>query len=149
LACHRTQFVLHAQEHAEDVRVVDGPEVFDGGVLDGARLAFDAGVVHGSVETAESLDRSVDEVADVVFLLNVGPNELCLGTQRSQLRDEGLPGVVVATGHHHVGALPGEGDRSGAADASEGAGNQNNLWSHLCPLTLGNNRRSGERALLA
>jgi hypothetical protein len=27
--------VLHAQEYAEDVRVVDGPEVFDGGVLDG------------------------------------------------------------------------------------------------------------------
>ena len=70
---------------------MNGPEVFDGGVLDDAELALDAGIVHGNVETAESRDRFVDEVADVVLLLNVGPNELCLGAKRSQLRDKVLP----------------------------------------------------------
>jgi hypothetical protein len=110
---------------------MNGPEVFHGGVLDDAELAFDAGIVHGNVETAESRDRFVDEVADVVLLLNVGPNELCLGAQRSQLRDKVFPLVVVAAGHDHIGAFAGERHSSGAADAGEGAGNENNLLSHL------------------
>jgi hypothetical protein len=131
LACHRTQFVLHAQEYPQDVRVMNGPEVFDGGVLDDAERAFDAGIVHGNVETAESRDRCVDEVADVVLLLNVGPNELCLGAKRSQLRDKVFPLVVVAARNDHIGAFAGERHSSGAADAGEGAGNENNLLSHL------------------
>jgi hypothetical protein len=112
---------------------MNGPEIFDGGILDGAELAFDAGVVHGNVETAESGDRSVDEVADVVLPLNVGPNELCLGAQRSKLSDKGLPVVVVAAGDDDIGAFASECHSSGAADAGEGAGNENNLLSHLCP----------------
>jgi hypothetical protein len=110
---------------------MNGPEVFDGGVLDDAELAFDAGVVHGNVETAESRDRFVDEVADVVLLLDVGPNELCLGAKRSQLRDKVLPRVVVAARHDHIGAFAGECHSSGAPNAGEGAGNENNLLSHL------------------
>jgi len=125
--------VLHAQEYPQDVRVMNGPEVFDGGVLDDAELAFDAGIVHGNVETAESRDRSVDEVADVVLLLNVGPNKLGLGAQRPQLRDKVLPLVVMAARHDHIGAFAGECHSSGAADAGKGAGNENNLLSHLFP----------------
>jgi hypothetical protein len=110
---------------------MNGSEVFDGGVLDNAELAFEAGIVHGSVETAESRDRFIDEVADVVFFLDVGPHELCLGAKRSQLRDKVLPRVVVAAGHDHIGAFAGECHSSGAPNAGEGAGNENNLLSHL------------------
>src|ERR1700738_1716232 len=133
LACHRTQFVLHAQEYPEDVGVMNGLEVFDGGVLDDAELAFDAGIVHGNVETPHSRDRFVDAVADVVLLLNVGPNELCLGAKSSQLRDKVFSLVVVAAGHDHIGAFAGECHSSGAADAGERAGNENNLLSHPFP----------------
>jgi hypothetical protein len=123
--------VLHAQEYADDVRVMDGLEIFDGGVLDGAEIALEAGVVHGNIETAESRDRFVDEVANVVFLRHVGPNELCLGAKRSQVRDKGLAFVVVAPGHDDLGAFVREGHGGGVADAGEGAGNENNLLSHL------------------
>jgi hypothetical protein len=122
---------------------MDGPEVFDGGVLDGAELAFDAGVVHGNVEAAEFRDCLVDKVADLVFLRNVGPNELCLGAKRSQFRDKGFPLVVVAAGHDDLGTFVREGHSSGAADAGEGAGNENNLLSHLFPSAMRNIRRLG------
>src|SRR5271163_1864895 len=36
----------------------------------------------------------------------------------------------MAAGHDHLGALPGEGDGGGAADAGESAGNQNNSRTH-------------------
>jgi hypothetical protein len=121
---------------------MNGSEVFDGGVLDNAELAFDAGIVHGNIETAESRDRFVDKVADLVFVRNVGPNELCLGAKRFQLRDKGLPLVVVAAGHDHIGAFAGVCHSSGTADAGEGAGNENNLLSHLFPSTMRNIRRS-------
>jgi hypothetical protein len=42
-----------------------------------------------------------------------------------------LPLVVVAAGHDHIGAFAGECHGSGATDAGEGAGNENNLLSHL------------------
>jgi hypothetical protein len=42
----------------------------------------------------------------------------------------------VATGHDHVGAFTGECHSSGAADAGEGAGDENNLLSHLFPSAM-------------
>jgi hypothetical protein len=39
--------------------------------------------------------------------------------------------VVVAAGHHDLGAFAGECHSSGTADAGKGAGNENNLLSHL------------------
>src|ERR1700722_13617342 len=142
LACHRSQFVLHTQEYPENVRVMDGLEVFDGGILDRAELAFEAGIVHGNVEPAEFCDRFVDKVADLVFFRHVGVDELCLGAKRFQLCDEGLPLVVVPAGHHDLGAFAGECHSSGSADPGEGAGNENNLLSHLFPSTVRNVRRS-------
>jgi hypothetical protein len=122
---------------------MNGPEVFDGGVLDNADLAFEAGIVHGSVETAESRDRFIDKVADVVFLPDVRPNELCLGAKRSQLRGKGLARVVVTAGHDDLGTFVREGHSSGAADAGEGAGNENNLLSYVFPSAMRNIRRLG------
>jgi hypothetical protein len=117
---------------------MDGLEVFHGGVLNGAELALEPGVVHRNVGTAESCDRVVDEIADLVFLRHIGPNELCLGAERSQLGGKFLPLVVVAAGHDHVGAFVGEGHGGGAADAGEGAGYENNLLSHLFPSAMRN-----------
>src|ERR1700722_6619158 len=47
--------------YAQDGLGMDGSEVFDGGVLDNAELPFEAGIVHGNVETVESRDRFIDE----------------------------------------------------------------------------------------
>src|ERR1700740_2261273 len=136
LSGHRAQFVLHAQEYAHNVGVVDGLEVFDGAVLNRAGLAFKAGGVDGNVETAKSRDCLVDKVADLVFLRNVSPNEFCFGPKRFQLSDKGLAFVVVAAGHDHIGAFARECHGSGATDAGEGAGNENNLLSHLFPSAM-------------
>src|ERR1700731_63454 len=141
LASHRAQFVLHAQEYAENVGVVDGPEVFDGGVLDRARLAFEASVVDGNIEAAKSRDCFVDKVADLVFIRYVGPKVFCLGSKRFQLRGKGLAFVVMPAGHDHIGAFAGECHSSSAADAGEGASDKNNLLSRLFPSASGNIHR--------
>ena len=136
LARHRAYFVLHAQEHPEDVRVVNGLEVLGSGVLDGAELAFEAGVVHGNVKPTELCDRCVDEVADFVFLRDIGLYELCLRAERSQFLDEFFAFVMVAAGHDHLGTFSGECHGGGTADPSEGTGDENNLLGHRFPSTM-------------
>jgi hypothetical protein len=125
---------------------MDGPEVVDSGVLDGADRAFNTGIVHRNVETAESRDSFVDKVANVVFLGNVGPDELCLGAERPQLCDKVLALVVVAAGHDDLGAFTGECHSSSTADTGKGASNENNL-SHVSPLAITGNPQIQERCV--
>ena len=95
---HDAHFVLHAQDHAENIRVERRGIAFRGLVRDRANLAFGAGIVHGDIETAKPCDGLVDESADVIFLADVGVDELGLRTERAQLLDERLAGVITPTG---------------------------------------------------
>jgi hypothetical protein len=122
--------VLHAEKHTEDVRVVDGPKVFDGAVLDEAELAFETGIIHGNIETTEFRDGFVDKGADVILLLDIGTNKLCLGAQRSQFGDKGLALIVVPAGYDDLGAFNGKCHGGGAADPGKGSRNEDNLTGH-------------------
>src|SRR6185312_6356526 len=53
LSFHDAHFVLHAQDHAEDVRVERRGIAFRGLVPDRATLALRASVVHRDIETAK------------------------------------------------------------------------------------------------
>src|ERR1700682_4916219 len=88
------------------------------------------GVVHRDIETAKPCDGILDHGAVVVFLANVGMNELGLGTQRTQLLDQLIADFITTTGNDHLRALLGEGDGSGAPDAGESTGNQDNRLIH-------------------
>ena len=105
-------------------------EAFRGLVRDRADRTFGARVVHGDIETAKPRDGLVDHVADVILLADVGVDELGLGTERAQLLDERLAGLVAPTGNHDLRALLGEGDGGGAPDARQSAGNQNDRRIH-------------------
>src|SRR4029077_3246593 len=97
---------------------------FHGLVRDRANLAFGGGVVHRDIETAKPCEGFIDHGADVILLANIGVDELGLRTERAQLLNERLAGLITPTGNDHVGTLLGESDGGGATDAVEAAGDQ-------------------------
>jgi len=73
----------------------------------------------------------VDQGADVIFLADVGIDELGLRTQRAQLFSERLAGLIAPTGNDQLRAPLGEGDGRGATNAGQGASDQYHLVAHL------------------
>jgi hypothetical protein len=144
LGLHGTHFVFHAQDHAENVGLERRSKGFRGLVRDRADLAFGAGVVHREIETAKSCDGLVDQSADVILLADVGVDELGLRTQRAQLLNECLTGLITPTGNDHFRALLGEGDGGGAPDAGQTAGDQYDWGAHCNPRNLLPYRQSME-----
>src|SRR5277367_4824118 len=126
LGQHRAHFVLHAQDHAENIGLERRGKTFRSLIRDRTNLPFGGGVVHGDIETAKPRDGLVDHAADVSLLANVGVDELGLRPQRAQLLDELLANLVAPAGNDHLGTLFGERDGSRAANAGETAGNQDN-----------------------
>jgi len=80
-------------------------------------VPFGCGIVHRDIQTAEPRNSLVDHRADVILLANVGVDEFGLGTKRTQLFDEFLADFIATAGNDYLGALLGEGDGRGAADA--------------------------------
>src|ERR1700677_3070003 len=130
LFLHDAHFVLHAQEHAENVGVEGRGVAFRGLVGDRARLTLGAGVVHRDIETAKPADGLVDQSANLILLAYVGVDELRLGAEGMQLRDERLAGLVTPTGNDDLCALLRKSDSGGATDACEGSRDQNDLLAH-------------------
>src|SRR5712671_4026631 len=130
LSLHDAHFVLHAQDHAENIGVERRGIAFGRLVRDRADLSFGAGIVHRDVETAKPCDGLVDHGADVFFLADVGVDELGLRPERAQLVDERLAGLIAPTGNDHLRALPGESDGGGPPDAGQPTCNQNNGVAH-------------------
>ena len=122
--------MLHAQDHAENVGVERRGKAFGGLIGDRADLALGGGVVHRDIETAKPCDGLVDQSADVIFLADVGVDELGLRPERAQFRCKRLAGLIAPTGNHHPRALLGEGDGSGPPDARESTSYKNNLGIH-------------------
>ena len=74
-------------------------------LCDRANLAFSASIVHSDIETAKPCDGLVDQSADVILLAHIGVNELGLRTERAQLLNERLAGLLTPTGNDHLRAL--------------------------------------------
>ena len=87
----------------------------------------DAGVVHQDVEPAE---RGPDERADRLHLLRVGQLGRLhegLAALLADARGDALQLLRRAAGEHGGGALVGQRERSGLADAAAGAGDPGDL----------------------
>src|SRR5712671_1691488 len=63
LSLHDAHFVLHAQDHAENIRVERRGIAVRGLVRDRTNPAFGAGIVHRDIETAKPCDGLVDQSA--------------------------------------------------------------------------------------
>jgi hypothetical protein len=68
--------VLHAQDHAENIRVERRGIGFRGLVRDGANPAVGASIVDRDIETAKLCDGPVDQSADLILVADVGVDEL-------------------------------------------------------------------------
>jgi len=64
--------VLHAQDHAENIRVEHRGICVRCLVGDRANLALGASIVHRDIETAELRDGLVDQGADVILAADIG-----------------------------------------------------------------------------
>src|SRR6202790_4422375 len=89
------------------------------------------------IETARPGDGLVDQGANVIFLADVGVDELGLRTERAQLLSERLANLITPTGNDYLRALLGEGDGGGAPDAGEAPGDQDNLSARSTILLSG------------
>src|SRR6202521_3818679 len=130
LSLHDAHFVLHAQDHAENIGVEGRGIAFRGLVGDRADLAFGAGIIHRDIETDKPCDGLVHQCADVILLADVGVDELGLRAESAQLLGERLAGLITPTGNDHLRAFLGEGDGGGAAYACEGSRDQNDWLVH-------------------
>jgi hypothetical protein len=69
---------------------------------------------------------------------NVGANEFGLGAERAKLCDQRLANVIAAAGDDEIGAFFGEGECGGAADAGQGASDEDNRTGRVSsPLKVG------------
>src|SRR5262249_7983552 len=84
LPLHGAHFVLHAQDHAENIGVERRGIALRGLVGDRAARTFGAGIVHRDIELPEALDCAVDETADIVFAAHIGLDEFGFGTERTE-----------------------------------------------------------------
>src|SRR4029077_12946517 len=75
-------------------------------------------------------DGLVDQSADVFVLADVGVDKLGLRTERPQLLNKRLAGVIPPTGNNHLRALLGEGGGGGPPEAGESAGDQDDWVAH-------------------
>src|SRR3989449_1956055 len=130
LSLHDAHFVLHAQDHAEDVRVERRGIAFRALARDRANLAFGAGIVHRDIETAKPCDGLVDQVADFIVAANVGLDEGGFGTQAAQLGFESLALRFPAARNDDAGTVLGKGQSGGSTDACEGSRDQNDGLIH-------------------
>ena len=98
-----------------------------GGVED-RRARLDAGVVDHDVEPAEGVDGGLDEPFEVLHLADVGLDADRLVAQRGDLLLQLLRGLLVGdVVDDDVGAVLGEGEHDGLADAAVAAGDDGDL----------------------
>jgi hypothetical protein len=117
--------VLQPEQGAEHVGVEHGAVAVRRLLGQRARLAFGAGIVDGDVEPAEPCDRFIDKAAHIVFAAYVVRDERGLGAKPAQLGFERPALGFAAARGDHSRAFPGEGERGGAADAGQRAGDEN------------------------
>src|SRR4029077_5149634 len=133
LSLHAADFLLHAQDHAENIRVECRGIAFCGLVRDRANLAFGAGIVHRDIEATNPCDGLVDQVADVIVAANVGLDEDGFGAQAAPLSFESLALRFPPAGDDEAGTALGKGQSGGATDACEGSCDQNDGLTHCAP----------------
>jgi hypothetical protein len=121
---HDARFVLHAEDHAENIGVERRGIAFRGLVRNRAGSAFGAGIIHRDIEAPEALDRAVDETTDIVFIADICLDEFGFCAERTEFTNQCLAGIRLSPGNNDAMARFRERDRCGAAYAREGPSNQ-------------------------
>jgi hypothetical protein len=133
LGLHDPQFVLHAEQHAEDVGLERCGKAFRGLLRDGTHRPFGAGVVHRDIKAAKPRDGFIDHVACVFLLAHVGVDEGGFRAERGQFQGECLTGLLAPAGDHDLRAFPGEGDGGRTPDTCQPAGTRRDHVAELRP----------------
>src|SRR5260370_24127361 len=130
LCLHHAQLVLHAEQRAKHIGVEGGCVAFGSLLSHRSRLTFGACGIDGGVDPAEACDGLVDQTAHVVLAAHVGANESRLGTEAAEFGFQCLAFSFPAAGRDDPCAVLGKGHDTGAADASQCAGDQYDVAVH-------------------
>ena len=124
----RGDFILHAQEHAENINV-KGLAVIVLGLLFGgeAGCAFNAGIVEGVVQAAIGFDGKIHEGFDVGFLAGIGLKERGGTAGGLDGFDDRLAFGGAAAGDNDPGVAGGEVVGDLGADAAGGTGDESDF----------------------
>ncbi len=121
LALHHPERRAGAQERRGQVGLDDLVPQLERHFVDRGAIG-DAGVVDQHVDGAEALDRAIEQVLHRGFVGHVGRDRERFGAHALELRHQRLEPLGAARGEHDLGALAGEDERTGLADARAGAG---------------------------
>jgi hypothetical protein len=133
LRLHDPQLVLEAQQRAKHIGVEHRRVAVRRLLGDRPRLALGAGIIDGDVEPAEAGDGVIDQAAHILFVAHVGLDEGGLRAERMELGFQRLAFGLAAAGGDDGCAVLGEGQRGGAADAGQCAGDQDDGRGHFLP----------------
>ncbi len=130
LGQHHAHLVLHAKQRAQHVGVEGGRVAVGRRFGHRAGQAFGASVVDRCIQAAEARHRLVDQLAHIVFAPHIGLHEFGFGTQRTQLGDQLGTSRIVSAGDDDARAVLRKRQGGGAADACQGAGDQDDGCAH-------------------
>ncbi len=116
--------MLDPQEHALQQDVHGEVVVGDGGRLDRAERAAEAGVVEQHVDAAEAIRRLGHHGGDVLLLGDIRPQE---GGGRAQLGRQRVALGLIEIGDQHLGALLDEATNGAGADAARATRDRGDL----------------------
>src|SRR6266851_3986774 len=87
LGQHHAQFMLHAQECAENVGIKGGRVALGGLLCHGTELAFGSGGVYSHIQATEARDSLIDEAVQIIFMADVSAPILCLSAELAEFSD--------------------------------------------------------------
>src|SRR5258707_11214061 len=93
---HGPQFMFHAQQCSEDIRVKCGGIRLCRLVCKWSRFAFGASVIDGHIQSAEARERVVDKFLDISFLAHIRSHKLRFSTETSK-RDHKVLSLFIVT----------------------------------------------------
>src|SRR5713226_3751556 len=130
LGYHHAQFMLHAEECAENVGIEGGRVALRGLLRHRTGLAFGSGSVNSHIQATEARHGLIDQVSYVVLVAYIGIHVFRLRVESAELSHQILTGFVASTRDNDARTLFREGQGGGSSNARDGSSDQNNRGVH-------------------
>src|SRR4029077_1335572 len=127
---HLLYFKFQAEPCALEIDINRPVPVFFALFNDRRPITFDAGGVEGTVQSAESPYRLLDQRLDVDQPRDIGLDEQSVATSTPDQIDSFVPFIFPAPGDHYFGASFSKQNRGFASNARGSARHQRNFASH-------------------
>src|SRR5712692_10532053 len=130
LGYHHAQFMLHAEECAENVGIEGRRVALRGLLRHRTGVAFGSGSVNSHIQATEARHGLIDQVSYVVLVAYIGIHVFRLRVESAELSHQIMAGFVASTRDNDARTLFREGQGGSSSNARQGASDQNNGGIH-------------------